>query len=321
MTYFFNKIDNCLFPVILLIAVTDHKMSGLTSQEKLFHKAAEFGCFRKLQNRIKFVDINSKDNSNGRSPLHKSALYGHLKATSVLIENEANIDAKDMYERTPLHLSALEGKFEVVKCLIQHGASVNLKDKGNYTPLHMAAKKGDMKIVKFLIENGALIDSTSTHNCTPLYLACKCVPGKIQVVKFLIENGAKINVKCVNSCNVDDEQVSDYTPLHIAVENGNIEIVKFLIQNGAMVDAINEKHYTPLILAIQKNEIEIVTYLLQSGAQVNEKFGIYESTPLMVAAGCCWPMKFDIVKCLVQYGAITDSKDKNSYTCGDTDLL
>ena len=109
-------------------------MAELTSQEKLFHEAAENGYLEELQNRIKLVDINSKDNQQ-RTALHKSTSNGHLKATKFLIENGSQVDAQDENGQTPLHLSALENNLDIAKCLVQNGAQVDVKDNENFLSL------------------------------------------------------------------------------------------------------------------------------------------------------------------------------------------
>jgi len=63
-----------------------------------------------------------------RTPLHYAARYGHLSVVEYLVNQKADINAKDGDDYTPLHFSAENGHLSVVEYLINQKADINSKD-------------------------------------------------------------------------------------------------------------------------------------------------------------------------------------------------
>ena len=59
------------------------------------------------------------------------------EAVRALLENGADVNAKDESCSTPLHLASFEGSYETMRILIEHGANVAAKDTNDRMPLHM----------------------------------------------------------------------------------------------------------------------------------------------------------------------------------------
>jgi ankyrin repeat protein len=85
------------------------------------------------------------------------------------------------------------GTIEDVKSLVENGADVNAKNVLKMTPLHFACKNGNLETVKFLFDNGADVNAKNVLKMTPLHFACK--NGNLETVKFLVGKGADVNVK------------------------------------------------------------------------------------------------------------------------------
>ena len=102
------------------------------------------------------------------TPLHLAAANGHAAVATLLIDNKADINAKNNSGYTPLHLAALNGKEAVATLLIAKGAQVNAKDKYGYTPLHWAAFHGRKEVAALLIANGAQVNARDNDGKTPL---------------------------------------------------------------------------------------------------------------------------------------------------------
>lgn len=56
----------------------------------------------------------------------------------LLLQHNADIEARDKDNRTPLHSATYGKSVEVAKLLLQHGANNEAKDKDNRTPLQVA---------------------------------------------------------------------------------------------------------------------------------------------------------------------------------------
>ena len=62
-------------------------------------------------------------------------------------------------------------KVDIVQLLVEQGADVTAKDKSFSTPLHLALSFGTPEIVRLLIERGADITAEDESRRTPLHLA------------------------------------------------------------------------------------------------------------------------------------------------------
>lgn len=56
------------------------------------------------------------------TPLHDAAWKGHIDAMQLLIDNGANVNARNEWDRTPLHDASRNGHVDAMKLLIEHVA-------------------------------------------------------------------------------------------------------------------------------------------------------------------------------------------------------
>lgn len=84
-----------------------------------------------------------------------------------LVEQGADLEARDAYGRTPLHdhAASWQGQIEI---LIDLGADIQATDKDADTPLHKAAKSANAEAVRTLLGGGARADVHNASNLTPL---------------------------------------------------------------------------------------------------------------------------------------------------------
>ncbi|EER27057.1 ankyrin repeat containing protein [Coccidioides posadasii C735 delta SOWgp] len=95
---------------------------------------------------------------------------------------------KDSYGRTPLFWAASRGHREVARLLLDNGANVNAKDKNKLTPLHVATTSEHTKLMALLLDRGAHIEAKEASGDTPLARAIE--NGSKEVIKVLLERGA-----------------------------------------------------------------------------------------------------------------------------------
>lgn len=181
---------------------------------------------------------------------------GQDKEVLRLIQEGADINARDQGGRTFLIWASMGGHERIARILIDAGADVHAKDAKGATALMLAVAWGYDTIVQMLILAGADVNATSSgHEITSLLAAS--LKGHAEIVKMLIHAGADINVK----------GFEETTPLMIASENGHEQVVRILIDAGAHLEAQNEFGKTALKLASDKDHDNIVKILKKAGAR------------------------------------------------------
>jgi ankyrin repeat protein len=220
--------------------------------------------------------------------VHFAARGGHQDVLSILLDNGADIDMKcnpnGCKDWTALHLAARNGRTPVVELLIKRGANTNApaeEDRlgvGTFSPAFLAVYYGHLREAKLLFDAGARIEG-SEQELYPLHGATK--NNQYEMVKFLLKRGANIN----------SNDTSKQTALHLASALGYFDIVKLLLNfqyeehldefTGANIDEqvkklpdINfedKRGNTPLHEAAVNNHREIALYLLASGANPKAK--------------------------------------------------
>ena len=71
------------------------------------------------------IDVNSVIYGGSYSLLHYAARRNKINSVGTLIQNGANINARDRNGNTPLHFAAERNNLEVVNILLQNGANIN----------------------------------------------------------------------------------------------------------------------------------------------------------------------------------------------------
>jgi len=130
--------------------------------------------------------------SDGWTPLHLAAFFGHAELAGALLDRRAQIEARSTnpMKNTPLHAAVAGGRLEVVKLLLNHGADVNACQEGGWTPLQAAAQNGNREIVEVLLAQGADVHARASNNQSALDLALS--RGHQEVAALLEELGATL---------------------------------------------------------------------------------------------------------------------------------
>nr|KAG5696992.1 hypothetical protein BaRGS_008454 [Batillaria attramentaria] len=108
-------------------------------------------------------------------------------------------------------------------------------------------------------------------------MAIKC--RSVESIRLLVKKGADVNMRVYNN----------YTPLHLAVEQGHANIVGYLLQHGAQQDIRAEHGLTPIFLAAHLGRVDCLRVLLKNAKDVGD-LGMVNipaednATPLLIAA-------------------------------------
>lgn len=111
--------------------------------------------------------------SDGFTPLHLAAFFGHAEAAELLLDRGAatNVVSRNQLQVMPLHSAAAGSHVGVARLLVAAGADVNATQRHGYTPLHAAAQNGDRELVELLLEAGADATARTDDGQTPADLA------------------------------------------------------------------------------------------------------------------------------------------------------
>ena len=206
------------------------------------------------------------------TPLMEAVGNGLTKTVELLVQEGANVNAKDITGRTALFLAIEEGHKDIAEFLIDKGADVNAKNpRYRYNnriidPLTLATERGYANLVELMIGKGADVKMMGAA----LFPAIE--DGNFEIVKILVDNGADLEVK-------DGDGI---TPLIRAIKKGEgkLDIAEYLVDKGADVNARSERGLSPLVAVIDdipyarprewKQEcIDFAKFLVERGAEIN----------------------------------------------------
>ena len=219
----FVLILHVIFAAVLLLTTgSDAAMSGsdfvtLCGRASLaeIEKAIEAGANIKAVNDKKETALHSAVSSYRNNPA----------VVAFLIENGADVNAKDDKGVTPLMLAAQYRDQHFISMLLQAGANLEDNDGSSFagTPLMYAARNGrNTGVISALIEAGANLKATNSYGRTALHIAAADNPAA-EALKILLENGAELDGK-------DNQR---RTPLMAAAKYGRPLNIVFLLNAGA----------------------------------------------------------------------------------------
>jgi ankyrin repeat protein len=136
---------------------------------------------------------------NETTLLHGAASVGDVEMVRLLLDQGAEVDAKDGFGKTPLLHAAACGhanRLPLVSLLLERGADVNTKDVGGRTALHIVMMWSNWELwsdtraplVSLLLRQGADVNARDNRMQTPLHLAAET--GRETIYKLLKARGA-----------------------------------------------------------------------------------------------------------------------------------
>ena len=146
---------------------------------------------------------------------------GSVVEIQELIDQSADVNAKNVYGETAFMLAVKRGQLAVCKVLIENDADLNIRAEDGKTAIIWAVVTAHLAMCKLLIENGADVN-VNNIGYTALFLAV--LMGHFAMCKLLIENGAAFNI-------INNKQQS---ALSIAAKKGRTDLCKLIIENACL---------------------------------------------------------------------------------------
>ena len=182
-------------------------------------------------------ELHSAKSSGGTTPLHVAAYCNDKDSIAQMLDEGADIEAKDLDGETPLFPAARRNAKDAAALLLARGARVNVKDKDSITPLHRAAYNNAKEAVALLVDSGADVNERNKEGGTPLHAAA--IKNNKDIAALLLRRGAHVNGK-------DDD---GKTPLHEAAYNDSKEVAMLLLDNCGDLNAKDNFGQTPVDFA------------------------------------------------------------------------
>ena len=156
-----------------------------------------------------------------------------MNKISDALSDYADIEAKTQKGYTALMIASMFGTPETVKFLIENGADINAKDMfgNNIVALNVIAGEKNQDVIRVLAEAGANINSKNMDDLTPIIQAVMNYSNygaKLEKLKTLLALGADTNIK----------PKQGKFALNIAAENGMYLAVKEFLRAGVNPESI-----------------------------------------------------------------------------------
>ena len=140
------------------VAVYDNKDHVVGSRHVVFEKG--FYClsfWEAFQSDVEGYDMQTTMSANTACAIiaDDKQLGGDSARIKALLKDDPNfVSRKGTNDDTPLHWAAQEGRGDVVELLLNNKADVNAKNKAGQTPLHLAALNEDRPMMDLLRQHG-----------------------------------------------------------------------------------------------------------------------------------------------------------------------
>ena len=254
------------------------------------------------------IDVNCVDDS-GFTALHHAASLDNTTMIRLLHAHQANINARmqDESGAAPIHVATMYGSLDAIVTLHHLGCDISAFDDDDLTPLHYAVESEDVNIVSLLLKLNANVTACGSSGA-PLHIAAK--KDNLEIIRVLVQNG--------HPTDIDVRDIEDYTPLHVAAQNGCDRSAALLVSMGAKVLSKTTEGQSACDLATRNRCPFVVNILAYVSEDVLSRFSHYD--PLVQRLGAALHLathqnrKSSVNYLLKQAGCPPDVEDNTGRT-------
>ena len=179
--------------------------------------------------------ITSPSLLTGGTVLHVAAEHGHTEILEYLLSDKKDGGAglaafindaeRTDASSTPLHWAAIRGMTACCERLIAAGVHKDVRNKDRYTALHLAQAQGKDECFGRLLALGCDPNVPNEDGHTCLHLALGDIENE-DIATLLITSG---------KADLGARDIVDWTPMALAVTEGNAAMAKLLLEAGAPI--------------------------------------------------------------------------------------
>ncbi|XP_073821842.1 ankyrin repeat domain-containing protein 49 [Musca autumnalis] len=157
-----------------------------------------------------------EEDKNPEATLERMILWAvnekkHDEIREILRLDPETVSAVDDDGYTPLHRAAYNNFTDIAKLLLQYNANPNAKTKLGWTPLHSACKWSHAESVALLLQHGADVNAQSDGQQTPLHVAATVSNCRNTATTLLMDTN--INPRSLNNSEETAEEIAKRTGL------------------------------------------------------------------------------------------------------------
>lgn len=168
----------------------------------LMNACSSGDCARARKLIAQGADVNAKHGWLKTTCLHQAAQQGYPEIVRLLLDNNADVNAKGTFGTTPLFEACKDYDFDddreknhtlLAEMLLKNGADANARYSDNNAILHRVVLDWDdgEDLVRLLCDYGADVNARDSYGNTPLHLLAKKTFGKA-CMEVLLEYGADV---------------------------------------------------------------------------------------------------------------------------------
>ena len=176
--------------------------------------------------------------SDGWTPIHVAAAFGHLEMVKLLVANKTDLTVVNSDGNTPLFVAVQNQKTEVVNFLVKNTNAAKTEgqvaSRSGWGVLHTAVALNDKTLTSLLLEAGLSVNERMAHGDTPLQIALS--NQNEEMVNYLLTKKAAPNM---------DDGHGTY-PLHMAAKLTNKVFTELLLKYEADIYARDGNKATAL---------------------------------------------------------------------------
>ena len=181
-----NKHDNVVH------VLSDYNCEVLAKDKDAYTALLHLSCERGYVGIVRTLLTEHKANVNARThsgdtPLTLAARKKHETIVHALLsDSQCLVDAKCQDGYTALHYSCSYGYADIMRILINHNANINARTDSGDTPLHVAALYGQLQVITALVhEFNININVKGQLGRSLIHSACACYISDGAVVEYI----------------------------------------------------------------------------------------------------------------------------------------